>query len=859
MDKDAVTEKRFDGEANGIGGTNPEYSPEIDAGRLSTEELRYREHKFRTLIESTQDLVFTVDRQGFFTYLNPHFEKVIGYRTAELMGSPFTRIIDPDSWEKVKDRFKSGMRGAESLPYEVNVVHKNGRLIPVEFLVTTLHDERGNAVGRYGIGRDITIRLEAEKARRESEQKLYSVIQGLTIPTFFIGTDHRIVYWNRALEAMSKISAEEVIGTTEHWRAFYDAERPCLADLLLDGRLEELPQRYCGKCRKSELIEGAYEVNDFFPHLGERGKWLRFTGTTVRDLSGNLVGALETLEDISDQKQAEEATKAAETLYRTLAERSFAGVYVVQKGRFRFISSNAASYAGYTREELLGQRADMIVAAADRDKARENARAMLAGELLVPYEFRIVTKQGDTRWIMETVTSIVYDGEPAILGNSMDITGRKEAAEALRESEERYRTLFNNANDAIFILKDYKFIDCNDVTLKMYGCTREQIIGRTPDELSPPCQPDGSPSREKAREKIEAALGGEPQRFEWRHCRMDGTVFDAEISLNALTIGEETMIQAFVRDITARKQVEEQLRHSEERYRNIIENIEDGYFEVDLKGNMTFVNPSTSRILGYTKEELIGLNYRRYMDEENARKVFTTFNLVFRTGMPTRAFDWELINREGDKIFVETSVSLVRDGEGKPTGFRGIMRDITERKRLEAEIRELSLRDHLTGLYNRRGFITLAEQQFKMSQRTSRSMMIVFIDIDGMKGINDTLGHKIGDQALIDTAQILRQTFRGSDIVARIGGDEFAVMAIDAVEFEVSAFSQRLLRNIAEINAEASRPFRLAMSWGTALYNPEKPVSLDQLMSSADELMYRHKKAKIKNELFPDREIPSEK
>jgi diguanylate cyclase (GGDEF)-like protein len=187
------------------------------------------------------------------------------------------------------------------------------------------------------------------------------------------------------------------------------------------------------------------------------------------------------------------------------------------------------------------------------------------------------------------------------------------------------------------------------------------------------------------------------------------------------------------------------------------------------------------------------------------------------------------------------------------------MRDITERKRLEAEIRELSLRDHLTGLYNRRGFITLAEQQFKMSQRTSRSMMIVFIDIDGMKGINDTLGHKIGDQALIDTAQILRQTFRGSDIVARIGGDEFAVMAIDAVEFEVSAFSQRLLRNIAEINAEASRPFRLAMSWGTALYNPEKPVSLDQLMSSADELMYRHKKAKIKNELFPDREIPSEK
>jgi len=844
-EKELAANEPFDQRKDTCRGLLTTDRPPANAAECRSEaELRDSEHTFRTLIESTRDLIFTVDHCGLFTYVNPHLEKVIGYRAAELMGCPFTKIIDPDSWEKVHDKFKSGMKGGESLPYEVNVVHKNGALIPVEFLVTTLRDKHGTSIGRYGIGRDITIRLQAEKTYKESEQKLYSVIQGLTIPAFFIGMDHRIVYWNKALEVLSKITADTVIGTTQHWRAFYGSERPCLADLLLLGNIKEIAQRYAGKYRQSNLIEGAYEVTDFFSHLGERGRWLHFTGTTIRDLEGRLVGALETLEDITERKQAEEDTQAAEILYRTLAEKSFAGVYVVQEGKFRFINTNAASYAGYERGELLGKKADLLVDIADRNQAKQNARAMLAGELLVPYEFRIVTKQGETHWIMETVTSIVYDGKPAILGNSMDITGRKKAAAALRESEERYRILFNNANDAVFIMKDFRFFDCNDITLQMYGCGREQIIGCAPDAFSPPCQPDGRPSLEKSREKMAAALAGEPQRFEWRHCRYDGTTFDAEISLNAINIGEEMLIQAFVRDVTGRKQAEEKLQRSEERYRTIIENIEDGYFEVDLKGTMIFCNPSTLRILGYDREELIGMNYRRYMDRETAWKVYFTFNTLYRTGTPAKAFDWELISRGGTRIYVETSVSLVRDQEGKPTGFRGIMRDITERKRMEAEIREMSLRDHLTALYNRRGFITLAEQQFKQAHRHDRGMMIVFFDIDDMKGINDSLGHKAGDRALIDAADILRQTFRESDIIARMGGDEFAVLAVDMTEFNIDAFSTRLTQNISAINASKNRPFHLAMSWGTAEYDPRRPASLDQLMSSADELMYRKKKAK---------------
>ena len=139
-------------------------------------------------------------------------------------------------------------------------------------------------------------------------------------------------------------------------------------------------------------------------------------------------------------------------------------------------------------------------------------------------------------------------------------------------------------------------------------------------------------------------------------------------------------------DITDRKKAEEALRQSEERYRNILESIEDGYYEVDLAGNLTFFNDSLCRIYGYPKEELIGMNDRQLTDQENAKKLFQTFNKVYRTGEPGKVLDWETIRKDGTKRHVEASVSLQRDASGKPIGFRGILRDITEKKKVEEQL-----------------------------------------------------------------------------------------------------------------------------------------------------------------------------
>jgi len=163
----------------------------------------------------------------------------------------------------------------------------------------------------------------ADELNGHSEQYLQSVIGSSPIPAFVIGRDHRVIYWNRALAELSGIRAEEVIGTRQHWRAFYSAERPCMADLLLDESPEIIRRWYAGKFTKSTLIDEAYEATDFFPDLGDMGRWLRFTAAVIRNVKGALVGAVETLEDITEAKQAEAALlKAHEDLESKVRERT---------------------------------------------------------------------------------------------------------------------------------------------------------------------------------------------------------------------------------------------------------------------------------------------------------------------------------------------------------------------------------------------------------------------------------------------------------------------------------------------------------------------------------------------------------
>jgi PAS domain S-box-containing protein len=170
------------------------------------------------------------------------------------------------------------------------------------------------------------------------------------------------------------------------------------------------------------------------------------------------------------------------------------------------------------------------------------------------------------------------------------------------------------------------------------------------------------------------------ERFFTDHLNTGGNPMNDESQINQVLIQELASLRERISEL------EEELRESEEKYRNILENIEDVYFEVDRAGDFTFFNPSLCRILGYTREEMLGTNYKVLMDAENAKKVFQVFSEVYVTGIPARGFEWEVIKKDGAKAYFEVLISLIVKPGEKPTRFRGIARDITERKRMEEKL-----------------------------------------------------------------------------------------------------------------------------------------------------------------------------
>lgn len=177
-------------------------------------------------------------------------------------------------------------------------------------------------------------------------------------------------------------------------------------------------------------------------------------------------------------------------------------------------------------------------------------------------------------------------------------------------------------------------------------------------------------------------------------------------------------------------------------------------------------------------------------------------------------------------------------------GLSVYLHDNTERKRREEQIRQQSLVDDLTGLYNRRGFLTLADQHLKLAERTGRNVLLMFADLDDFKDINDRFGHHEGDRALGEAARVIRTVFRDSDIIARIGGDEFAIMALETTDVSGDLLARRLRESLAERNERSQRGYEITLSLGIARYDSRSPATIADLLARADALMYEHKREK---------------
>lgn len=309
-----------------------------------------------------------------------------------------------------------------------------------------------------------------------------------------------------------------------------------------------------------------------------------------------------------------------------------------------------------------------------------------------------------------------------------------------------------------------------------------------------------------------------------------------------------TELRAALDDL--KKEVQERVHTSKELEKvnaelsQILNMSADGIRVIDKDFVMQRVNNTLIEMTGLSEAELVG---HHCYDGLKGQNCHTGNCPVHKIMLGEKRVECEaVVNRpDGKPIPCIVTAFPYRDSKGNVIGIVEGLRNISERKKMEARLEEMSITDELTGLLNRRGFFALAEKQLELAVRVDNSLFLLYADIDNMKWINDTLGHSSGDEALVEAAELLRSTFRKSDIIGigRLGGDEFAVLMFSEPETCCDhPVLKRFEENIAERNKETGRKYQLSMSVGIVQYDPEKPCSTEEFISMGDEAMYKCKR-----------------
>ena len=418
------------------------------------------------------------------------------------------------------------------------------------------------------------------------------------------------------------------------------------------------------------------------------------------------------------------------------------------------------------------------------------------------------------------------------------------ADEKYKTLEERYRTLFEKSADAILIIVNDKFVDCNMATVKMLGYkNKQELLNTHPSVLSPPKQPDGRDSFEKANEMMSIALEKGSHRFEWDHKRYNGEVFPVEVLLTAIPSDVGTMIHVVWRDITDRKIAEKKLEASEKRYKTLFEKSADAILIID---NDKFVdcNMATVEMLGYkNKQELLNthpsvLSPPKQPDgRDSFEKANEMMSIALEKG--SHRFEWDHKRYNGEVFPVEVLLTAI-PSDGR-TMIHVVWRDITDRKKAHELITYQAKHDLLTGLNNRYEFERRANELLADLKNENAEHALCYLDLDQFKVINDTCGHMAGDELLRQIGTVLKDAISGRDILARLGGDEFGVLLEHCSISDAQRVTTSILKAIQEYQfIWEDRIFRLGVSIGLVPIT-QYTNNLTDLMRDADAACYTAK------------------
>jgi len=643
-----------------------------------TDALAAKAQEYIDTTNLTGVIIMRVDKDNRVSLVNDAMCEFLGRSREEILGTPILDYLHP---EDAPSTIRAIRRMVQSKGLVTGIVSRH--VTPTGTRVTEWNgypilDEDGRYAGVHGTGRDITQRKRAEEALRESERRYRELIDSISDVFFAMDRDLRYTYWNKASEKLTGVSAGDAIGKSLY--ELFPEVKATRADTLYQEVL---------RTRQPRSFVNEYQLE---------GKNFSFEISAYPSKTGLSVF----VKDISERKRAEEALRKSEARYRLLAENATDVIWTMDTNlRFTYMSPSVTRLRGYTVEEAMAQTLEETLTPASLELAMKVVAEEWAIEKMEDkdlarwrtLEVENTCKDGSTVWF-EVKIAFLHDEDKrpvGILGVSRDISKRKQAEEALRESEERLRSLFEASADAI-ILSDLttNIIMVNRQALRLLGCDNaEEVIGRNSLQFIAP------EDRQRAAENALRTLQtGTTRNAEYTLLRKDGTSFPAELSASSI-VDAQGRPQAFtgvVRDISERKRAEEALRESEQRFRTLSEATFEG-IAIHKKGRILDANQTLAMMFGYELSEVIGMRPSDFVAPES--RDLLAYATLSRYEKP---FELIGLRKDGSTFPIEAC--------GKATLYRGRMvtvaaiRDITARKRAEEALQKV--REEIEGRVERR-------------------------------------------------------------------------------------------------------------------------------------------------------------
>jgi PAS domain S-box-containing protein len=663
------------------------YLRDISDRKQIEEKLRRSEEKYRTILENIQEGYFELDLAGNYTFVNDAECRNIGYPREELIGMNNRQFQDETVAQKMYQLFRRLYRTDEPVKaLNVEVIRKNGTKGINEISASLIRDAEGKPIGFRGISRDITERKQTEEELYRSQQMLQLVLDN--IPQRVFWKDRNCVYQgcNKPfLQDAGLNSLEEIIGKDDFQLSWQKTASLYRAD--------------DKKVMKNNLTKVDYEEPQ--DKLDGSQMWVRTSKTPLHDPTGHVIGILGTYEDITEQKQAAEIMRESEERFRLAFENANTGMCLVDlKGNLTRVNNKMCEIFGYTKKKLERMTVNDIACPEDIDKSLEFIQKSLQEKIgSDTFEKRYFHKKGHIV-ICDVSSSLIRnaDGFPLyFISQIHDITKRKQAQDALKESEKKYReqheeleTIIESSPIMIYFKDtENRFTRVNKALVEITGLSKEEIEGKSNEDIKP---------RQAAKfweEDKEIIATDKPKIgiVETIKTRRGLKILQTDKVPHKDKEGNIIGIVGFSVDITEQKKAQEELLRSEEKYRSLVENAQEGIYQSTVEGRHLTINPAFARMLGYDSPEevmatITDITKQLYVNPDDRKKLL---ELVNEKGLVTD-FETEFYKKDGSRIWVSVNMHVVRNEQGRILYYQGINQDITEKKKIEVERQENSER-----------------------------------------------------------------------------------------------------------------------------------------------------------------------